>query len=305
MKNNKNKTKMDHCLFLGVLLYSVTVCGHPVKTTSTTTDSARHPTTTTTTTTPIQLGCTFKGKFFVVGEEMERGFDERSNWCYGAHCGDDGQVVYWDNFNCKPTTTPGTTEIPSTTPSPTEILTSSSTAQTEDSTLTPDKPTGSSTTTPDITTTDSTTFGCFFHLTTTKEPTTTTEEPTTTQPLLRGCMVNGQVYQPGQSISEGYDESSNWCYGTYCSYDSEVIPWDNFKCKTTTALPTTVPTKADTITELLTEQTTIPPFPADGCMANGKYYAPGESIDSGSDGNWCYGRYCDENGDGIKSWGRF
>lgn len=65
-----------------------------------------------------------------------------------------------------------------------------------------------------------------------------TTTPPTTIPF--GCQGDdGNVYRPGEKISEGFDETSNWCYGSYCSQDGNIIQWDNFNCKTTP--PTTVP----------------------------------------------------------------
>ena len=75
------------------------------------------------------------------------------------------------------------------------------------------------------------------------ETTTPTTVPMTTTPPITipfGCQGdNGKVYGPGEKISEGFDETSNWCYGSYCSHDGNIIQWDNFNCKTTP--PTTVP----------------------------------------------------------------
>ena len=67
---------------------------------------------------------------------------------------------------------------------------------------------------------------------TTSEPINTISEQRTkkfTGPL--GCLVNGNFFPPGASISEGYDESSDWCYGEYCDRYGEVINWDTWNCK--------------------------------------------------------------------------
>jgi len=74
--------------------------------------STRRPTTTTTnypTTKPY--GCYDKGKYYYPGEEMENGYHQQSNWCYGTFCSDYGSIIHWDNWNCKttPTTPPTTT----------------------------------------------------------------------------------------------------------------------------------------------------------------------------------------------------
>ena len=138
------------------------------------------------------------GKIYGPGEMISEGFDE--NWCYGKYCSDDGNVINWDDFNCK-TTTPLPTTVSSTTSPPTTVSSTTS------------PPTTVSSTTPPPTTVSSTPFGC------------------------QGD--DGKMYGPGEKISEGFDETSNWCYGTYCSDDGNLINWDNFNCKTTPA--TTVP----------------------------------------------------------------
>ena len=143
----------------------------------------------------------------------------------GSYCDKYGQAQHWDNFNCKTTTVP---------------------------------------------------------------PTTTT--PPTTPPQL-GCYENGKFYPPGTEMSSGYDESSNWCYGSYCDKYGQVQHWDNFNCKTTT-VPTTT--------------TTPPTTPQFGCYENGKFYPPGTKISSGYDesSNWCYGSYCDKYGQ-VQHWDNF
>jgi hypothetical protein len=97
----------------------------------------------------------------------------------------------------------------------------------------------------------------------------------------RGCHANGKWYQPGETISRG--QSGNWCYMSMCDQNGQVIHGDDFNCGTTpqTTIPlTTIPL------------TTIPP----GCFQNGHYYHPGQTIDSGQSGNWCYMSMCDQNG---------
>ena len=104
------------------------------------------------------------------------------------------------------------------------------------------------------------------------QPATTTP-PTTTPPF--GCYENGKFYPPGTKISSGYDESSNWCYGSYCDRYSQVQHWDNFNCKTTT-----VPTTTTAPTTTTTPPTTPPQL---GCYENGKFYPPGTEMSSGYD----------------------
>ncbi|XP_053374795.1 uncharacterized protein LOC128547097 [Mercenaria mercenaria] len=105
---------------------------------------------------------------------------------------------------------------------------------------------------------------------------TTIPPPTTVPP---GCFYHNKYYPPGSLIENGYDPSTNWCYGTHCDMNGQLQNWDDFNCRTTP--PTTIP------------PTTIP-----GCLYNGKYYSLGSTIDKGydPDSNWCYGTYCDTNG---------
>ena len=218
------------------------------------------------------------GKIYVPGEKMSKGFDESSNWCYGSYCSENGQIIHWDNFNCKQTTQ---TTVPMTTSPPTTV-----------------PMTTSSPITVPLTTTPPTTF------------------PMT---AIFGCQGdNGEIYAPGEKMSEGFDESSNWCYGSYCSENGQIIHWDNFNCKQTTQTtvpmttspPTTVPmTTSSPITVPLTTTppTTFPMTAMFGCQGdNGEIYAPGEKMSEGFDesSNWCYGSYCSENGQ-LTHWDNF
>ena len=65
------------------------------------------PTTVAPTTPP---GCYYNGQFYPPGE-IESGNDGQG-WCYGTYCTDDYHVISWDNFSCRPTTTPPPTTIP-------------------------------------------------------------------------------------------------------------------------------------------------------------------------------------------------
>ena len=67
------------------------------------------------TTTARPFGCKVDGSFYNPGEVIEKGFDADLKWCYGANCTDDGVIVFWDNFNCTPTTTEQPTTFQSTT----------------------------------------------------------------------------------------------------------------------------------------------------------------------------------------------
>ena len=227
-------------------------------------------------------GCYSDGNFYAPGSEISKGFDESSNWCYGSYCDESGQIVQWDNFNCKSTT--GTPVPPTTAPEtapPREI--------------------------------------------TTQPPTTEPTEPTTlptTVPIThpRGCYSDGNFYAPGSEISKGYDESSNWCYGSYCDESSQIVQWDNFNCKSTTETPVPPTTAPETAppreittqppttepTEPTTLPTTVPITHPRGCYSDGNFYAPGSEISKGYDesSNWCYGSYCDESGQ-IVQWDNF
>ena len=233
------------------------------------------------TTVPIThpRGCYSDGNFYAPGSEISKGYDESSNWCYGSYCDESGQIVQWDNFNCKSTT--GTPVPPTTAPEtapPREI--------------------------------------------TTQPPTTEPTEPTTlptTVPIThpRGCYSDGNFYAPGSEISKGYDESSNWCYGSYCDESGQIVQWDNFNCKTTPEPPTTIPENIPSTappkettqpptsepTEPTTLPTTVPTTFPRGCYSDGKFYEPGAAISKGYDetADWCYGLSCNWDGE-IINW---
>lgn len=140
------------------------------------------------TTTPEQPGCDFEGQRYPLNSEIYKGEDRASNWCYGAYCDTEGEIIYWDDFNCFPTTTPSPTTPPST--------------------------------------------------------------PTT---IPFGCMYNGEFFPPGTEIERGEDRASNWCYGTICDDDGQILHWDNFDC-----FPTTTPTTQIPTTTTITTTTTTP-----------------------------------------------
>lgn len=84
--------------------------------TTTTIPPTTEPTTTEDTTVPPRIGCHGDdGTFYAPGKDMGSDYDEKSNWCYGEYCDMDGNIVNWDNFNCKSTLPPSTTELPTTT----------------------------------------------------------------------------------------------------------------------------------------------------------------------------------------------
>ena len=69
-----------------------------------------------TTTPPMPPGCHYNGQYYPPNSEIYKDEDRQSNWCHGAFCDGQGQVLHWDNFNCFPSTTPPTTTAPTTTP---------------------------------------------------------------------------------------------------------------------------------------------------------------------------------------------
>lgn len=63
--------------------------------------------------------------------------------------------------------------------------------------------------------------------------------PTTPAITKWGCYVDGVYFAPGESMEEGKDEASHWCYGTMCGENGNIIHWDNFECYDSTTTPTT------------------------------------------------------------------
>ena len=194
-------------------------------------------------------GCYHDGSWYPLNSEVSK--TRGDGWCSGLYCESSGDLLAWASLNCGDTT--------------------------------PAVPTTPTTMTP----------------TTATSAPVTTDFPTTV-PI--GCEMDGKWYAPGSDIGSGSD-GHGWCYGTYCSDDGHVITWDNFNCDPTTMPPTTAP------------PTTMPPTtmpPPDtvvttpmGCEVDGKWYAPGSDIDSGSDGHgWCYGTYCSDDSN-IIPWDNF
>lgn len=228
-------------------------------------------------------GCLNEGVWYPKGSEISRGSNGHG-WCYGKICGDDGLVQSWDDFHCDQTTT----EQPITSPAPTRsgcyydgawyplgsYIRNESNGQGWCYGLYCDHHSG-------ITEYDN--FKC--------DPSTTPMPNPTTIPL--GCFQNGIWYPPSSDISRGSD-GNGWCYGTYCDQNGHVVAWDDWNCgpMTTTETPssTSSPTPAP-----------VPANPANptppGCLQNGISYPPGSEISRNSNGNgWCYGQYCDPNG---------
>ncbi|XP_053400534.1 mucin-5B-like [Mercenaria mercenaria] len=82
-------------------------CGTTMTTPSTTSSTTSTPPTTPTTTEGNR--CFYDGIYYQAGTVISKGEDKDGNWCYGAVCSDSGQVLYWDDFNCFPTTVSPTT----------------------------------------------------------------------------------------------------------------------------------------------------------------------------------------------------
>ena len=59
---------------------------------------------------PRPPGCEHNDKFYRLGEEISRGVSE--NWCFGMVCGEDGQLIAWDNWDCFGSSTTTTTGPP-------------------------------------------------------------------------------------------------------------------------------------------------------------------------------------------------
>ena len=70
--------------------------------------------------TTLHPGCQYNGQYYPLNSRIYSGEDQQHNWCFGAICDGQGQVLQWDDFNCFPTTTQPTTTppTPTTTPPP-------------------------------------------------------------------------------------------------------------------------------------------------------------------------------------------
>jgi len=246
--------------------------------------------------TTIPLGCLQNGIWYPPGSEISRGSDG-NGWCYGQNCDQNGQVVFWDDWNCgQATTVPAptsTARAPSTTPSGCfndgvwypkgseisrgsdnhgwcygEICDDDGQVQSWDN------------------------FNC--DETTTIPPAITVPAPTTI-PL--GCIQNGIWYPPGSEISRGSD-GNGWCYGQNCDQNGQIVAWDDWNCGPMTVTETPSPSSTPSPTP-----STIPtPL---GCLQNGIWYPPGSEISRGSDGEgWCYGEYCTDDGQ-LQLWDDF
>ena len=86
---------------------------------------------------------------------------------------------------------------------------------------------------------------------TTTPPVTTTAE-STTPPF--GCVVNDQVYLPGEEISRHEVKRVDACYGRFCNESGEIERWENDNCFT------------------YRMNATKKEVGEEGCTVNGEYY---------------------------------
>ena len=102
------------------------------------------------------------------------------------------------------------------------------------------------------------------------------------------CVYKGTFYISDTEIYDG------GCNVAYCDKMAQLVYRQG--CATSTRR------------QPFTTVTTIPPFITTmfGCYANGRVYPPNTEISKGVDhsSNWCYGEYCDSNGQ-IQNWDNF
>ena len=248
------------------------------------------------TTVPRQLGCEVDGKFYLPGEEIRSKIDKEANWCYGSYCGEDGNEIPWDNWNCftaQPTTAPEPASSPTppkTTSSPTTLeetsipssptttpmfpTTAPSLRQSTPQTTTPiTTPTTPQTTTPKTSTTSVPSKETPLPTSSSKTPTLRSTLNPSTPESNSWCFFNGQYFENGGIISRIYHAWS-WCSGWYCNY-GKVDSWSDFNCPN----PSTFPKS--------TQST-----PGSQCYHKGVYYNEGEFVLSGEGSGDCEGLQC-------------
>jgi len=181
---------------------------------------------------PPYRGCYYNGKWHHSGTEISRGYDPSSNWCWFVHC-ENGHIIHGDDFHCHKTTTAPPAPPPA--PGPPAPF------------IPPER---------------LTTVG-------------PTEEPEEEEPETKydyKCEDDGHEYTYGQEIY--HHQEGNFCYGEYCGEWGELIPWENWDCGS------------------LKESSARLHQNIAGCYVDGKHYGPGQDIEKGHDGDWCYGKYC-------------
>jgi hypothetical protein len=212
------------------------------------------------------LRCEVDGKFYSPGEEISSEIDREIGWCYGTYCGEDGNVIPWNDFNCG-----ATTPLPATTaPFPTTT-----------------KPTTPRTTTP-MTSTPLTTFSV---------PTTALGCEVDGKFYSPGEEISSEIDEEigwcyGTYCGEGGNVIpwNDFNCGTTTPLPSTTTPFPTTP-KTTTPR-TTTPMTGTPLTTLSVPTTAL------RCEVDGKFYSPGEEISSEIDKEigWCYGTYCGEDG---------
>ena len=261
---------------------------------STTPSQPTTPESTTTSPPTTPKGCIENGEFYPPGSEISQGSDGKG-WCYGTVCDDDGQLLYWDDWNCGSTTTQST---PPPTPRPTpeparpgchhngkwyppgsDISKGSDgkgwcygtfcTADGEvaawdnwDCDPTTEDPSSESPSS-------------------TSAPTTSPAPPPTTVPIPLGCSKNGAWYDPGSEISRESD-GEGWCHGIYCDANGKIVAWDDWNCETTDDL-------------------SQPTSEAKGCYYDNQWHPYGSTFE-GTDSKGCkYGALCGTDGE-VTRW---
>ena len=108
------------------------------------------------------------------------------------------------------------------------------------------------------------------------------------------CVYKGTFYISDTEIYDG------GCNVAYCDKMAQLVY--RHGCSVST------PGRQSKSPKMFTTVTTLPPFMTtmSGCYANGKVYPPNTQISKGEDhfSNWCYGSYCDSNGQ-IQNWDNF
>lgn len=266
---------------------STTTDAPPTTSPSPSTTATTAPLTTAPTpTTP--LGCSHNGDWYPPGGEISRGLGGKG-WCYGMICGEDGQVISWDDWNCDESTPPPT---PTTTPPqhgcfyngkwypPGKDISKGADGKgwcygtycTAKGTVVAwddwnCDPTTSEPPSP-----------------TTTPASTTTHAPTpTTVPIPLGCFQNGAWYEPGSEISRESD-GEGWCHGISCDSSGKVVAWDDWNCAKT--------------------EDPKPTAEAKGCYYENQWHPYG-SIFEGADSSGCrFGALCGMDGK-VTRWNEF
>ena len=251
------------------------------------------------TTRPHYDGCFVNGEWYPPRSDITRGSDG-NGWCYGTYCGEDGQLVAWDDWDCGMTlTAASSTQNPSSTPSPQPIHAGCfqdgewyppgseisngrdgngwcyGSICSDDSQIVEwnNWNCESKTQTPPTTLGPTTVPGL---IQTTTKSSTIPELETTTIPVPLGCLQNGAWYEPGSEISRESD-GEGWCHGISCNSDGKLVAWDDWNCE-----------KTDNFTPEESQE--------QGCYYENEWHPYG-SVFEGSDKRGCkYGAICEMDG---------